>query len=77
MVHIANSIPILKLRIYVIEVSFVHTFNYLVSVTAGQPKVPSVHVAKFYGRLRFICCILKIKIVRVLQIDENCNFDGF
>ena len=34
-------------------------FNYLVSVTAGGPESPRVHVAKFYGRFRLIRSVLE------------------
>ena len=31
---------------------------------------------KFYGRLRFICSVLRASKFSVLKIDRNCNFEG-
>ena len=46
------------------EVSL-YQFNYFVGVTAGDKRVPEVHVAKFYGRLRLIRSVLRIKKIGV------------
>ena len=51
-------------------------FNYLVSVTALEQRVPRAHVAKFYGRFLWIHSLWRSSIFPCFKIHWNCNFVG-